>query len=102
TVWSSGRDLGCCRRVDPREALFEVPDQISRGFDADRQPDRPRTDTGGAQLVVVELPVRRAGWMDDEALGIADVREVRPQGHAANEVLAGGPSAPAVEREHRA
>ena len=64
---------------DPREALLEVPDQIVDGFDADREPDGPRPDTGRAELLLVELPMRRAGRMDDEALGIADVREVRPQ-----------------------
>ena len=64
---------------DPREALFEVPDQIVDGFDADRQPDGSRADAGRAELIVVELPMRRAGRMDDEALRIADVGEVRPQ-----------------------
>src|SRR5260370_22204430 len=94
---SCGRHPGCRRRADAREALFEVPDQIVDGFDADREPDGSRTDTGGGELSLVELPMRRAGWMDDEALGIADVREVRPQGNPANEVLSRSAAAPAVE-----
>ena len=47
----------------------------------------PGTDAGRPQLVVAQLTMRRAGRMDDQALRIADVREVRPQRHAADEVL---------------
>src|SRR5262249_39226514 len=82
---------------DAREPLLEIPDQIVDGLGADRQPDRPGADAGGAQFVVVELTMSRAGWMDDEALGIADVGEVRPERHAANEVLARVPAAANVE-----
>ena len=87
---------------DPCEALLEIPDQIVHGFDADRQPDGSGTHAGRAQLLVVELTMRRAGRMDDQALGIADVGEVRPQGDAANEVLSRRAAAAAVEGEHRA
>src|SRR4029077_8174360 len=87
TSSSSGRSFRCVGRADPGEPLLEVPDQIVEGFDTNREPDGPRTYTRRAKLIVVQLPMCRAGWMDDEALGIADVRKVRPQGHAAYEVL---------------
>src|SRR5688572_19886234 len=88
---STGRPCGYAR-----EPLLEVPDQIANRLGSDRQTDRPRSDTGSSQLVVVELPMRRAGRVNDQALRVADVRQVRPQSDAADEVLAGGASSAAI------
>src|SRR5215831_8509757 len=43
----------------------------------------------------------RAGGMDDEALCITDVCQVRPECHGADEVLSRRTTTPAVEGEHR-
>src|SRR3984893_3488873 len=88
-------------RGDPRETLLQIPDQIVDGLSADRQPHRPWPDAGRPQLVVAQLAVRRAGRVDDQALCVADVRQVGPERHAADEVLPAGPATGAVEREHR-
>ena len=93
---------GSCRRRHAREALLEIPDQVVDRLDADREPDRPGADSRRPQLVVVELAVRRARGMDDQALRVADVRQVRPERDAADEVLPARSSAVAVEREDRA
>ena len=77
-----------CRRRHAREALLEIPDQIVDRLGADREPDRARADARRPQLVVAQLAVRRAGGMDDQALRVADVRQVRPERDAADEVLA--------------
>ena len=90
------------RRGHACEALFQVPDQIVDRFGADREPDGSGTDPCRLQLVVIQLTMRRAGGMDDQALRIADVRQVRPQRDAADEVLPRRASAAAVEGEHRA
>ena len=90
------------RRGGPGEALFEIPDQVVDRFGADRQPDGSRPDARRPELIIVELPMRRARRMDDQALRVADVGEVRPQRDAADEVLPAGAAAAAVEREHRA
>jgi hypothetical protein len=44
--------------------------------------------------------MRRAGRVNDEALRIADVGEVRPQRHAADEILSRGAAAAAIEGKH--
>ena len=41
--------------------------------------DRPGRDPGGRQLVVAQLPVGGAGGVDDQALRVADVRQVGPE-----------------------
>src|SRR6185436_4865180 len=98
---SSRRDLTRRRRGSAGEALFEIPDQIIDRFGTDREPDGSGADTGGLQLLVVQLTMRRAGRMNDEALRIADVREVRPQAHTTDEVLSRGAATAAVEGKHR-
>src|SRR5689334_11409901 len=87
-----------CRGL--REALLEIPDQIVHGFGPDRQSNRARAHTCSPQLVVVQLTMGCAGGMNDQALRITNVRKVRPEADTANEVLAGGAAATAVEREH--
>src|SRR6476620_976993 len=99
---SSRRRLTRRRRRDARKALLEIPDQILDGLDADREANRARADASGTQLLFAELAMRRAGRVNDQALRVADVREVRPQRHAADEVLPRRTPTAAIEREHRA
>src|SRR5206468_4094839 len=68
---------------------------------ADREADGSGADTGGPQLFVVQLTMRRAGRMNDEALRIADVCKVRPQRYTTDEILSRGAATAAVEGEHR-
>jgi hypothetical protein len=84
-------------RGHERETLLQIPDQVVDGLGTDRQPHRPRTDPGRQQLVVAQLAVRGAGRVDDQALRIPDIRQVGPERDAADEVLAAGPAAGAVE-----
>ena len=85
-----------------RKALLQVPDQIIDVLDADRQSDGSRTDAGSSQLLLAQLPVRCARRMNDEALGVAHVREVRPERYTADEVLTGFTAASDIEGEHGA
>ena len=62
----------------------------------------PGPTPGRLELGVAQLAVRRAGGMDDQALRVADVGEVGPERHAADQVLPAVSPAGAVEREHRA
>src|SRR5690606_2534206 len=100
----TARSRAHLRRESPRpgEALLEIPDQIVRVLDPDRQPNRAGTHARGEKLGFLELPVRRARGMDDEALRVADVREMRPYRQAANELLSRLAAAADVEREDRA
>src|SRR5262245_46834828 len=99
---SPRRRIRCRRGGDTCEALFDIPDQIVNRLDAHRESNRPWTDAGRAQLFLAQLPMRRARGMDDQALGIADIGQMRPQGDAAYEILAGGTTTATVEREHGA
>src|SRR5262245_29742711 len=88
-----------CRRARAGETLFEIPDQIVDGLCADREANRTRSHSGGLQLVVVQLSMRRTRRVNDQALRVADVRQVRPQRDTANEILTGLAAAAAIERE---
>ena len=55
---------------------MQVPDQVLDGLGADRQPHRARADAGRPEFFVAELAVRGAGGVDDQAFGVADVRQV--------------------------
>src|SRR5688500_20269456 len=98
---SSRDDLAGRRRGRPCETLVQIPDEIFGILDADRETDGSRSNARRAQLVVVQLPVRRAGRVDDQALRIADVGPMRPETHSPDEVLSGGAPAAAYEREPR-
>src|SRR6185436_12799814 len=92
----------CLRRLtNPRESLLEVPDQIVDRFNSDGEPNRPRIDTRGTKLLFVELPMRRARRMDDQAFRVADIGQMRPECDTTDEILPAGPSPCAVEREDR-
>src|SRR4051812_42454393 len=90
------------RRSHSCKALLEIPDQIVHRLGADRQTDCARSDPRGPQLLVVQLPMRGAGRMNDQALRVSDISEMRPERHAANEILSGRTAALAIKREHRA
>src|SRR4051812_2480388 len=89
----SFRDRRVCK------PLFEIPEEVVDRFGAYGKADRSRPNSGCPQLIVAQLAMRRAGWMDDQALAIAYVGQVRPQRDTSNEVLSGGTSASAIERE---
>src|SRR5690606_22470703 len=84
------------------KSLLEIPDEVLDGLEADRQPDRAGAHAGRVKLLFAQLAVGRAGRMDDEALRVTNVRQVGPERHAADEILARLAAALALEREHRA
>src|SRR5688500_11559999 len=96
---SPRRHLAGRRGAPPCTPLSPIPDEIGRILDADGEADGSGSNPGRPQLVVVQLPVGRAGRVDAQALCVADVGQVRPQTDAPDEVLAGGAAAAAVERE---
>src|SRR6478609_6969838 len=85
--------------VRAREPLLEIPDQVVDVLDADRKPDRAGANARRLELVLLELAMRGARGMDDQALRVADVGQVRPQRHAADEVLARLTAAFELERK---
>src|SRR6476469_1407976 len=89
------------RRTNARESLLEVPDQIVDRFNPDGEPNRPRIDTGGTKLLFIELPMRRARGMNDQAFRVADVSQMRPECDTTDEILPAGPPSCAVEGEDR-
>src|SRR5207253_6538127 len=88
---------GACRA----ESALEVPDQIIQRFEPHREADRARADSGGSQLLVAQLAVRRTRGVDDQALGVANVREVTPQLERSDELLARLPTTAQIKREYR-
>src|SRR5690606_36679659 len=102
----SGRARSCLVRLPGRrgyagETLLQVPDEVVGVLQAHRQAHRARPDAGRAQLVVAQLAVRGAARVDDQALRVADVRQVRPERQTGDEILPAGPAPGAVEGEHR-
>ena len=57
---------------------------------------------GGIELLARHLLMRRGGGVQNQRLGVAHIREMRPERDAANEVLARLSSSLAVEGEHGA
>ena len=72
--------------------------QVGQGLEPDGQTDGPRADARGGELLVVQLTVGRARGMDDEALRVANVREMAPQVERGNEALPR--LTPTLEIEH--
>ena len=70
------------RRGDERETLLQVPDQVLDRFGADRQSHRPRPDACRPAARRHPAGGASCGGVDDQALRVADVRQVRPEGHA--------------------
>lgn len=62
-----------------RQRLVEVADQVLGAFEADREADHVRAGAGGLALFVAQLAVHRRGRVQNQAAGIADIREVREQ-----------------------
>ena len=81
------------RGGDAGKSLLEIPDEIVGGLGADRQPDCARPDACCTQFVVAQLTMGRAGGVDDQALRVSDVRQMRPERDAADEVLSAGATA---------
>ncbi len=66
------------RRGDA-ERLVKVGQQIVDGLDANREPDEVRRDAGRELLLVVQLRVCGAGWMNNQRLGVADIGQQREE-----------------------
>src|SRR6185436_5812650 len=69
-----------------RERLIEIPQDIVDIFDADRQTDHVRANTGLDQVFFGQLAVSRRSGMNDQCLGIADVSQMRKKLQAFDEL----------------
>src|SRR5438270_2307453 len=100
-VWRHGGRLG---RAGLRlgQRLLEIPENVLEVLDPDRDPDQLGPDPGRAQLLVVELLVRRRAWMDDQRLRVAHVGYVREELHRLDAPLPRLPTALDAECEDRA
>ena len=82
--------------------LIEIPDQVVQVLKSDREPHHILGDACGGMILVAQLLVCGGGGMDDEALGIADIREVREDLQGVDELPASFQAALDAEREDRA
>src|SRR5690349_13134695 len=71
------------------QSLLQVGDDVLHRFDAYRQADHVGAGAGCDPLLVAELAMGRRGGVDDQALGVADVGEVREQIDAVDQLHAG-------------
>jgi hypothetical protein len=71
------------------QSLTEVTDNILDGFDSHRQAHHVFTDPRGVELIGTHLLMRRAGRMDDQRLGIPDIREVTCEAQRLDEFCPG-------------
>ena len=71
----------CCSGLLRRggEGLVEVPQDVVRVLEPDRDADEVRADAAGDERLVAELLVRRGRRVDDERADVADVGEVAAQ-----------------------
>src|SRR2546421_10568478 len=100
-VWRHGGRLG---RAGLRlgQRLLEVPEDVLEVLDPDRDPDQLGPDPGRAQLLGVELLVRRRAWMADQRLRVAHVGYVREELHRLDAPLPRLPTALDPEYADRA
>ena len=66
-------------RLRRRDGLVQIPDDVVEVFDPHREAHQVLRYAGFQLLLVAQLLVRGGGGMDDQALGIAQVRQVREQ-----------------------
>src|SRR5215469_6668901 len=79
-LYGSAHRRGCrCRRLHRAQRLLEVPEQVVEGLQTHGEANRAGSDTRGFQLFVAELPVGRAGRMNDQTLGIPYISQVPPE-----------------------
>src|SRR5690606_37315895 len=71
------------------QCLVQVFDDVVHVLDADGQPDEIRGDARGPRLLFGQLLVRRAGRVNDQRLGVAQVGQQREQLDAVDEAAAG-------------
>src|SRR6478672_7389082 len=88
TSRSSGM-IAPLRRLDGAQRLIEIPADVDRVFNPNRNPDQVGTGSGGNLLLLAQLLVSGAGGVDDQRFGVADVGEMRDQGQAFDETRAG-------------
>src|SRR5581483_4150489 len=85
-----------------RQSLLQIGDDVLCRLDANRQADHVRTRAGRHALLVGELAMCRRSGMDDQALGIADVGDMREEIDAVDQLHAGRIAALEAEGEDRA
>ena len=70
------------------QPMLKIPEKIVERLQPYRESNRAEADTGCPEVFVAELAVSRAGWVDDQALGIADIGQVAPESQRFDEALA--------------
>jgi hypothetical protein len=58
------------------KTLIEIAYQVFGSLNADRKPDHVRPGAGRQPLLIAQSPMRRAGGVQNEAAGIADIGEM--------------------------
>src|SRR3954471_21572876 len=89
--------LRCCLR----QSLLQIGDDVVSRFDPYRQADHVGTGAGRHPLFVGELTVRRRGGVDDQTLGVTDIRKVREEVYAVDHLHADLVAALHAEGEDR-
>ena len=82
--------------------MLKIPEKIVQRFQPYRESHRSQADTGCPEVFVAELAVGRAGRVDDQAFGIAYIRQVAPESQRFDEALPRLPPPLEVEGEDRA
>jgi len=77
TAFNSGNSQQCWAERLNGESFIEVANQILGAFEADRQADHVGAGAGRLALFVAQLAVGRRGGVQDQAAGVADIREMR-------------------------
>ena len=82
--------------------LIQIPDQVVGRLEADRQADDVVAGPRGDALLVGELPMGGRGRMQNQASRVADIRQMREQAHAFDQLDAGLEAAFDAEGENGA
>ena len=88
---SEGLEIANHRRLLLRsgDGLVQVPDNIVDIFDAHGDPHQVLADSGRGLLLVVQLLVRGRSRVNDQALGVAEVGQVREDLHGVDQLAPG-------------
>src|SRR6202022_4254034 len=81
--------------------LVKIPNDIIQVLDSDGDPHQVLGDTGFQLLVVTQLLVRGGSGMDNKALGVSQVGQMREKLHRIDEFSAGFKAALDTERHDR-
>src|SRR5579863_2234413 len=75
------------------QGLREILDDVVGVLETDRQPNHVLADPRGSERRRIQLLMCRAGGMDDQRLGVADIGEMRDELETVDEALTGGTTA---------